>query len=180
MVWDLYVQKSTANDTLTLQDWWMSKAMESRVEVTFSTDLVSSLPTPYYRATPAKLQNLLDYIYPVNSVYISYSHVDPGTMFGGTWVRISNAFLWGADASGTIGQTGGEKTHTLTTAELPSHSHGAVYSANATGTKNLPWLSTGVLGTGDKLAYGTVETGSGTAHNNMPPYVQVSIWRRTA
>ena len=180
MIWDLYVQKSTANDTVTLQDWWMSKAMESRVEVTFLTDLVSTLPTPYYRATPAKLQSLVDFIYPVNSIYISYSHVNPGTMFGGTWERITNAFLWGCDSSGTIGQTGGEKTHTLTTNELPSHSHGAVYSGNATGTKNLPWLSTGVLGTGDKIAYSTIETGGGAAHNNMPPYVQVSIWRRTA
>lgn len=180
LIWDLYVQKSTATDTLTLQDWWMSKAMESRVEVTFSTNMVSTLPTPYYRATPAKLQNLLDYIYPVNSVYISYSHVNPGDMFGGTWERITNAFLWGCDEDGGIGVTGGEKTHTLTTAEMPSHSHGAVYSGNATGTKNLPWLSTGVLGTGDKLAYSTVATGEGKAHNNMPPYVQVSIWRRTA
>lgn len=180
MIWDLYVQKSTTTDTLTLQDWWMSKAMESRVEVTFSTSMVSTLPTPYYRATPAKLQSLLDYIYPVNSVYISYSHVNPGDMFGGTWVRITNAFLWGCDEDGGIGVTGGEKTHTLTTAEMPSHSHGAVYSGNATGTKNLPWLSTGVLGTGDKLAYAAIATGGGAAHNNMPPYVQVSIWRRTA
>lgn len=180
MIWDLYVQKSTTTDTLTLQDWWMSKAMESRVEVTFSTNHVTTLPTPYYRATPAKLQNLLDYIYPVNSVYISYSHVNPGDMFGGTWVRITNAFLWGCDEDGDIGVTGGEKKHTLTTAEMPSHSHGAVYSGNATGTKNLPWLSTGVLGTGDKIAYSTIATGSGEAHNNMPPYIHVSIWRRTA
>lgn len=107
---------------------------------------------------------------------MSYSHNDPASMFGGTWVRIENAFLWGCDASGTIGQTGGEKTHTLTVNELPAHSHGSVYSQNVSGTKNLPWYS----GSGDKLAYGTVSTGGGAAHNNMPPYIQVSIWRRTA
>lgn len=176
LVWDLYVLKGSNWDTITLQDWYTSHAMESRISITFPGDLVETLPTPYHRATPAKLQSLLDYIYPVGSVYISYSHVNPGTMFGGTWARIENAFLWGVDSSGTIGQTGGEKTHTLTVNELPAHTHGSVYSAQATGTKNLAWYST----SGDKLAYNTVSTGGGAAHNNMPPYIQVSIWRRTA
>lgn len=180
MIWDLYVQKVSTYDTITLQDWWMSKTMEDRVTVTFHEDLVDAIPTPYYRATPAQLRSILDFIYPVGSIYISYSHVNPGTMFGGTWTRIENAFLWACDADGDIGTTGGEKTHKLTTAEMPSHSHGAVYSGNATGTKNLPWLSTSVLGTGDKLAYSTIATGDGAAHNNMPPYIQVSVWRRTA
>lgn len=180
LVWDLYVQKGSAYDTVTLQDWWMSKTMESRVEITFGETLISELPTPYHRATPAQLRSILDFIYPVGSIYMSWSHVDPATMFGGTWVRIVNTFLWACDADGDIGITGGEKTHVLTTAEMPSHSHGAVYSGNATGTKNLPWLSTGVLGTGDKLAYSAIATGGGAAHNNMPPYTQVSIWRRTA
>lgn len=114
--------------------------------------------------------------YPVNSIYISYSHVSPAELFGGEWTRISNAFLWGCDANGGIGTTGGEKTHTLTINELPVHSHGSVYSQNAEGTKSQAWYST----SGDKLAYGVVETGGGAAHNNMPPYIQVSIWRRTA
>lgn len=180
MVWDLYIVKGSTYDTITIQDWWMSKTMDVRVEVTFPGELVSELPDGYKTAKPAKLQSLLDYIYPINSVYISYSNTNPADLFGGTWTRISNAFLWGTDGNGTIGQTGGEKTHALTTNELPSHTHGAVYSGNATGTKNLPWLSTGVLGTGDKIAYSTIATGGGAAHNNMPPYVQVSIWRRTA
>lgn len=180
LVWDLFVQKANANDTVTIQDWYTSTNMDKRISVTFPGDHYTSVPTPYYRAIPAQVQAILDFIYPVGSVYISYSHNDPGTLFGGTWTRIENAFLWGCDSSGTIGQTGGEKTHTLTTAELPSHAHGSVYSGNATGTKNLPWLSTSVLGTGDKLAYNTVATGGGEAHNNMPPYIQVSIWRRTA
>lgn len=180
LVWDMYVAKVGNYDTINVQDWWMAPAMESRVAVSFPGELVDTIPTPYYKATPAELRSLLDFIYPVGSVYISYSHVDPGTMFGGTWTRIENAFLWACDSSGTIGQTGGEKTHKLTTTELPSHSHGSVYSGNASGTKNLPWLSTSVLGTGDKLAYGAIATGEGEAHNNMPPYIQVSVWRRTA
>lgn len=114
--------------------------------------------------------------YPVGSIYISYNHTNPGTLFGGTWARIQNAFLWGVDSSGEIGHTGGEKTHTLTVNEMPAHSHGSVYSGNVSGTKTHPWLASG----GTAMAYGTVSTGGGAAHNNMPPYIQVSIWRRTA
>ena len=115
-------------------------------------------------------------IYPVGSIYLSYNHTNPGTLFGGTWTRIQNAFLWATTSTGTIGQTGGEQTVTLTTEQLPSHSHGSVYSQHATGTKDKAWYSA----SGSSVAYGTVATGGGQAHNNMPPYIQVSVWRRTA
>ena len=174
--WELYVQKGSSYDTITLQDWYTSRTMESRVEVTFPGTLVGSLPGDYYRATPAMLDSLRDYIYPVGSVYISYSHVNPAQLFGGTWVRIENAFLWATTASGTIGQTGGEREHTLTTAEMPAHSHGSVYSQHAPGSKSYAWYTTA----GSSVAYGAVSTGGGEAHNNMPPYIQVSVWRRTA
>ncbi len=176
LTWGLYVKKGSNYDTITLQDWYTSNTMMSRVEVTFPGTLVDQVPTPYYKATPAQLRSLLDYIYPVDSVYISYSHKNPAEMFGGTWVRISNAFLWAVDANGEIGLTGGEKTLTLTVNELPSHTHGSVYSGNVSGTKTHSWLASG----GSNMAYGTVAAGGGAEHNNMPPYIQVSVWRRTA
>ena len=114
--------------------------------------------------------------WPVGSIYLAYNHTDPATLFGGTWTRITNAFLWATTATGTIGQTGGEQTVKLTEAQLPSHSHGSVYSQHATGTKDKAWYNT----SGSSVAYGPVATGGGEAHNNMPPYIQVSVWRRTA
>ena len=73
---------------------------------------------------------LRDYLYPVGKIYISVDSTDPGTLFGGTWE------LWGqgrvpvgVDAAQTefetVEQTGGEKTHLLTSAEsgLPAHNH---------------------------------------------------------
>ena len=175
-VWGVYVKKVSAYDNICLQEWWTSSRMDDRIKVTFPGTLVDTVPTPYYKATPSKKRSILDYIYPVGSIYMSYSHNDPSTMFGGTWVRITNRFLWGCDADGDIGVTGGEKTHTLTVNEIPAHTHGAVYTGNATATKNLAWYSA----SGDKVAYEAISTGGGVAHNNMPPYIQVSIWRRTA
>lgn len=176
LVWDLYIKKGTAYDTITLQDWWMSKTMESRVKITFPGDLVADPPTPRYSAIPAKLESILNYIYPVGSIYLSYNHKSPADLFGGTWERIENAFLWAVDSSGTIGQTGGEKTVTLSVDQIPAHAHGSVYSQHADGTKDKAWYTT----SGTSVAYGPVSTGGGQAHNNMPPYIQVSAWRRTA
>lgn len=177
LTWELYVQKGSAWDTITLQDWWMSKTMESRVEVTFPGTLVSALPAEWYRATPAPMRSILDAFYPVGYILLLYSHADPNSMYPGTtWVRIKDAFLWADDGDGTIGQTGGAREVTLTTDQLPKHSHGSVYSQHATGTKDKAWYSS----SGSSVAYGPVETGGGQAHNNMPPYIQVSVWRRTA
>lgn len=181
--WRLYVDNSRGWTNPCLQSWYTTKIQESKIAVTFPSEQIATLPNPYYRATPAKMQSLVDFIYPVGSIYLSYSHVDPSTLFGGTWTRISNAFLWAVDASGEIGLTGGEKTHTLTTAEMPKHTHGIRWTdtdGNAGGASQAnPMVRYGDTGTGYAGAT-TVETGGGGAHNNMPPYIQVSAWRRTA
>ena len=117
--------------------------------------------------------------YPVNSIYISYSHTSPAELFGGTWTRIEDRFLWGCKSTESIGDTGGESAHTLTVDEIPSHSHPFIetneYSSTSGGWNNPAW------GPGSKnTAAITGFTGGGAAHNNMPPYIKVSIWRRIA
>ena len=113
--------------------------------------------------------------WPVGSIYLAYNHTNPATLFGGTWTRIQNTFLWAVDANGDVGVTGGEKTVTLTEAQMPKHNHGGTYT-NAGDVRTHAWLASG----GSAMGYDTVDTGGGQAHNNMPPYIQVSVWRRTA
>ena len=91
-------------------------------------------------------------------------------------MRMQDGFLWASRSTDTIGQTGGEKAHTLTVEELPWHHHGPTYTNAGTATKTHSWLASG----GSAMAYEAVAAGGGAAHNNMPPYIQVSIWRRTA
>ena len=120
---------------------------------------------------------IFDAILPVGTIIMRYDHTNPGTLYPGTtWVRVHSAFPWFTDSAGQIGTTGGERTVTLTTEQMPSHSHGSVYSQHAAGTKSQAWYTTA----GTSLAYGAVATGGGEAHNNMPPYIQISAWRRTA
>lgn len=117
------------------------------------------------------------FAYPIGSIYIAYNHISPAVLFGGTWERISNRFLWGVDENGGVGVVGGEKTHTLTSAEMPAHSHGSVYSQHAQGvSKQYAWYTE----PGTSIGYGSYSVGENQPHNNMPPYIQVSIWRRTA
>lgn len=67
-------------------------------------------------------------MYPIGSIYTSVINTNPNTYFGGTWVAFgSGRTLVGVDAGqtefDTVEETGGAKTHTLTTNEMPSHTH---------------------------------------------------------
>lgn len=157
----------------------------ARAQVAFPYNKNGSMYHRYYASgswSGWKRYMTVDEVYPVNSIYISYSHTSPAELFGGTWYRIQSRFLWGTTTEGTIGATGGEQTHTLTVAEMPQHRHTTNTNlVNAAGSGT----AAGAAGGADRgFAYGTAYStsyqGSGSAHNNMPPYVNVAIWRRTA
>ena len=119
---------------------------------------------------------IFDAILPVGSMVLRYDHIDPGTLYPGTtWARVYGAFPWFTDGNGQIGQTGGERTVTLTEKQIPSHNHGGTYT-NAGTARTHAWLASG----GTAMGYDTVNAGGGEAHNNMPPYIQIAAWRRTA
>lgn len=123
-----------------------------------------------------KGKSIVDMVYPVGSIYLAYNHTNPGTLFPGTtWARIYGAFPWFTDANGAIGLTGGERTVTLTASQIPAHNHGGTYT-NAGTARTHAWLASG----GSAMGFDTVNAGGGEAHNNMPPYIQISAWRRTA
>ena len=72
--------------------------------------------------------SILDIIYPIGSIYETMDEsFNPVTSFGGTWERIKGKVLVGVDEDdssfSSSGLTGGEKNHTLTTSEMPSHNH---------------------------------------------------------
>lgn len=115
--------------------------------------------------------------YPVGSIYMSVNSTDPGSLFGGTWVRLKDKFLLAAGDVYNAGDTGGEATHTLTVDEIPSHHHGLkrVTSAVSSGSNFARIASTGTAD--DNII---TDTGGGQAHNNMPPYIVVYMWQRTA
>lgn len=61
--------------------------------------------------------------HPVGSYYWSSELIDPSILFGGTWEQVKDRFVLAAGDSYAVGATGGEATHTLAEAEMPSHKH---------------------------------------------------------
>lgn len=124
---------------------------------------------------------VLDMIYPVGSIYMSVNATSPSTLFGGTWEQIQDRFLLAAGNSYSGGDTGGEATHTLTIDELPDHGHTAFYY-NTSGDQSFGYQfsSKGTRSGAAESSSGIGHTGGSKAHNNMPPYLAVYMWKRTA
>lgn len=175
--WELYVDNTSGWGNPCLQTWYTTEHQMARMTIEFPSEQVDTLPDPHYQAASAVLRSILDALLPVGTIIHRYDHADPNAMYPGTtWVRITGTFLWAVRTNAAlIGKTAGSETVTLTIDQIPAHSHGSVYSEHAEGTKSYASYSSG----GSSMAYGPVETGGGMAHNNMPPYTQVSIWRRT-
>jgi len=130
-------------------------------------------------------------VYPVGSVYMSVSETSPASLFGGTWEQIKDTFLLAAGDTYTAGSTGGEPTHTLIIKEMPSHSH--MYAMNQTNgvpqidVRQWDWLcqdgtffQNSSAETIKRLGVYGNSTGGSAAHNNMPPYVVIYMWKRVA
>ena len=126
---------------------------------------------------------LLEYIYPIGSIYITTGLISPQVFLGGTWeIFGQRRTLVGVDPQDKTGKynatekTDGEETHTLTTSEMPSHSHyyTKLYSSGFVGN---------VGSSGNELTStneSTSSEGGSKPHNNMPPYITVYMYKRTA
>ena len=125
---------------------------------------------------------LIDLIYPVGSIYTSTVNVSPASFLGGTWVPINGCFLLSSSASYPAGTQGGSASVTLTEAQIPSHSHNAHVKLSSSEASGYGLTISGafqnrVMVNGDTW---TSNTGGNAAHNNMPPYLAVYMWQRTA
>lgn len=153
--------------------------------------------------------------YPVGSIFISVNATDPSTTIGGTWVRFGKgSVIVGLDEAQTefdsARETGGEKTHKLTTQEMPGHFHQAntpdgtivtdnsgshdhiIQVTNAVGSSNVavargassPADTAGPIANDGVHSHGltghVATTGGDGVHNNLQPYITCYMWERTA
>ena len=122
--------------------------------------------------------NLADLVYPIGSIYISVNSVNPQTLFGGAWEQLQDRFLLGAGKL-SAGDIGGEETHTITISEMPSHAHGVATPGSGGGaTKNVMSVNLSSTSQYNTTSIRTESSGDGRAHNNMPPYLVVYMWKR--
>ncbi len=127
---------------------------------------------------PSGSKSLLDRTYPVGSIYMSVNSTSPATLFGGTWVEIQGRFLLGRSSSYGNGSTGGAATVAISAAQMPIHKHNIHYGINTNAPGNMVTI---MSGNPEYVSANPIDNnGSGSAHNNMPPYLAVYIWKRTA
>ena len=176
---------------------WALDALPATAGVSGSDILPLLTGIMTYRATVAQLLGLA---WPVGSVFTSIVATDPAMLLGfGTWVALAaGRVLVGVDAGDpdfdTPEETGGAKTVTLTEAQLPAHTH--VQNAHSHGLTRFPTTTgassgftpdTSMSGTPTAVTQVTAPdtatnqaTGGGQAHPNLPPYLAVYFWKRTA
>lgn len=144
--------------------------------------------TPSFSGGTTNNTDLINTIYPIGSIYMSVNNVNPAILFGGTWEQIKDTFLLSAGDTYAAGATGGEAQHTLTTAELPKNIGNFValrWASNVGESGAFSYVQrhadqggvSGGTNWGDALY---TLSGGGQAHGNMPPYLAVYMWKRTA
>lgn len=143
-------------------------------------------------------QETYNSMFPIGRGFIDFTDADYSNWLGFTWERelvgmFPVGYKSGDTDFGTIGKTGGAKTHTLTEAQLPKLS-GRISMHSGESATNIASVSGKFSGTtvsqykpaGNPVAgatsVGTINwnIGSGQAHNNLPPYQVVAYWKRIA
>lgn len=109
--------------------WWCVQANgASTLVVTPGTNTSYWIKLKDYLANPLAA-------YPVGAYYMSSDSTSPATLFGGTWTQITNRFIFAAGSGYSVNSTGGSATKSLSTDNLPSHSHSCGAAGNHTHTR---------------------------------------------
>ena len=128
-----------------------------------------------------EIKEVVNNFFPVGAIYISTTSTNPGEYFGGTWESFgAGKCLVGVDSSqtefNTVLKTGGEKTHTLTIDEMPSHRH-TIRMGWGDGDRGQSWARTDESNPSNP--WGNCESAGGDqSHNNLQPYITVYMWHR--
>ena len=194
-----YGRDSSFNPTVNYRVDWNGN-ISTTGKVTAKGDVSDGVGTLDEVRNAAKPSTIVNLIYPVGSIYMSVNSTSPATLFGGTWQRITGRFLLAATDGGATGGnstasvkaggTGGEASHKLTAAEsgVPAHNHGLKeintgsevkgFGLNPSGSfENRPLVDSGGVW---RYTEKNTAASASNAHNNMPPYLSVYIWKRTA
>lgn len=144
------------------------------------------------------VENILNRIFPIGSIYVTFNNVNPGTFLIGEWQLIKDRVPIGAGNLYAVREEGGSlthehatKDHTLQISEMPEHSHtyfrqralgkepesqpddGTVYASSTTVAKFKTEVNTYATGGSGAHNHGNTDPAS-----NMPPFVAMYFWER--
>lgn len=183
--WHIKIAGVNQNDLTVIKE----DISQLQTETTQLNDDVTKLMGAFTSVTDLTKQLFL-LMHRVGDIIFSTSDENPSTIYGGTWVAWGKGQVpVGVDTSdsdfNTVEKTGGEKEHTLTVDEMPSHSHIQTWNGNimvggGSGgeSTNGSYLNEG--GNGTYPATLTNNVGNSHSHNNLQPYITCYMWKRTA
>ena len=179
----------------------------SFAQAVLTTDVTGTLPVANGGTgvtTAAAITTLVgNLLFPIGAIYSATVATNPGTLLGfGTWTafgagRVMIGAGTGGGATYTGGSTGGSKdavtvshTHTFTGDALGTHAHTIAYGTGSFGGGGSSGLEAGSSRPGYPISTSSVSagtptgtistTGSSGTDANLPPYVVVYMWQRTA
>ncbi|MBQ7105380.1 MAG: hypothetical protein IJN90_05940 [Bacilli bacterium] len=158
---------------------------------TFSLDSEGNLVVKSITAQEGLMSQsgLLDYIYPIGSIYISVNNVNPAISFGGTWEQVKDKFLLSAGDTYAGGATGGAATHTHGLSNgyaliNPSANVAAIYGKIKTVSNWTDNFKSTISGKAASFSgnntRGIALAGNSNSASSLPPYIAVYVWKRTA
>lgn len=152
-----------------------------QTETTQLNDDVTRLMGAFTSVTDLTKQLFL-LMHRVGDIIFSTSDENPSTIYGGTWVAWGKGQVpVGVDTSdsdfNTVEKTGGEKEHTLTVDEMPSHKHDFGQQFATTSNLSGAYGYYMIAGTQTDVIK---NTGGNQPHNNLQPYITCYMWKRTA
>lgn len=152
-----------------------------QTETTQLNDDVTRLMGAFTSVTDLTKQLFL-LMHRVGDIIFSTSDENPSTIYGGTWVAWGKGQVpVGVDTSdsdfNTVEKTGGEKEHTLTVDEMPSHKHDFGQQFATTSSLSGAYGYYMIAGTQTDVIK---NTGGNQPHNNLQPYITCYMWKRTA
>lgn len=140
--------------------------------------------------------------HPIGSYYYSEDSTDPSELFGGTWERIKDKFLYALGDEGNAGDEGGASSITLTKANLPNynltvsdpghtHSYTDYYATSSSANDfNRTFNNSGITSVGNTSTSRTSGSrttgitvssgGSGTAFSIIPTHIKAYCWKRVS
>ena len=168
----------------------------------------NKVATTAFVTTATSAAKIADVVYPVGSIFITTTAYAASSdvvaaIGGGSWSTFGAGKVpVGFDSSDTdfdtIEETGGVKTHTLTSAQVPSHRHRSLHGGHSGsiptdwtgvsssetptsfggGTDDDDWAISYTTFTGGDSSDGDQTIGATTAHTLVQPYITVYMWKR--
>ena len=180
-----------ADGTVDADTYYIISDDSENIEI---TQTISSSSTKNEVPSALAVFNLLKTVYPVGSIYINTTDVNPSTIFGfGTWERVAqNMTLWGSSADGEVGTTKSAGLPNITgkigyfpgDRVLKGNGKGELGAFDKYNKINSSINNVSISGTADSYYFDFDASLSNSIYGNsntvQPPALVINIWKRTA